>query len=92
MAVPGGQSAIWVGVTPSSDASLNVELWRKTTDAGSTYVLLATLKGASIVGGYTYRDYLPASTRTYTYRARNVAAGFTAGAWWPPVSGNPTIP
>lgn len=92
MALPGSAAGIGVLVTPSTDAAHNVQLWRKTTDAGSTYVQLTELKGSAIVGGYRYFDPLPASTRTYTYRARNVEAGKENGTWWPTVSARPEIP
>lgn len=76
-------------IVPSSDPSVSVEVWRKTTTA-STYALVK-MQTAQLVNNtpFDYFDALPLSTFSYSYKARSVANGKTPSTFTAAVTGKP---
>ena len=84
------RTGIPLAIVPSSDPTCDVELWRLTTQSGSTYAWLARLK-ANAIGGrpYAYPDPLPLDNYTYAYKARSIAVGRWPSTFSAAVSSKP---
>lgn len=70
------RNGIGIAITPSSDPTCDLELWRKTTETGSSFALYDTLKGSALSRNtYSYFDTLALDNRQYSYKARSVGVG-----------------
>ncbi len=84
------RSGIPLMIIPSSDPTCDVEIWRKTTQTGSTFARLVGLKAHAIGGRpYAYTDTLPVDNNTYSYKARSVAVGRWPSTYTATVSSKP---
>jgi len=84
-------SGIELGIFPSTDKTLNIELQSATANSTASSMWQSQIFPPTQNADFRFTYMAPFSTRTYYFRARHPAQpGYSAGAFTPTVSAKPT--